>query len=172
MIPIPETSLADVAARAGLPVEGITALVVLLAPYLVSPLAAVWKRWRKTTGPDTRLVIKVLTGLIVGVGGFALGLYGYDLRGLLNAVFAALGAYLKATGDYERDVNVQAKANRVSLPEVPDAQPGQIVTPPAGFTPLMTTPGLVDGLPVQDAPDATGAYPAATLDDPELAPPR
>lgn len=136
MIPIPETSLADVAARAGLPVEGITALVVLIAPYLVSPLAAVWKRWRRTTGPDTRLVIKVLTALIVGVGGFLLGLYGYDLRGLLNAALAALGAYLKTTGDYERDVNVRAKAARVSAPEVAPSQPGDVVTPPAGFQPF------------------------------------
>ena len=114
MNPLPDGTLADVAGRAGISPEMISAGVVLIAPYLVSPLAAVWKRWRKTSGPDTRAVIKVLTALIVGAGGFALGLYGYDVRGLINAVGAALLAYLKTTGDYERDVNVQAKAARVS----------------------------------------------------------
>ena len=181
MIPIPETSLADVAARAGLPVEGITALVVLIAPYLVSPLAAVWKRWRKTTGPDTRLVIKWLTALIVGLGGFLLGLYGYDLRGLLNAALAALGAYLKTTGDYERDVNVRAKAARVSAPDVPASQPGDVVTPRAGFQPLFDAansqgPGQGqdgDGFPSAtrlDLPDVPLRQPAPAWLERETAP--
>lgn len=165
MIPVPETSLADVAARAGLPVEGITALVVLIAPYLVSPLAAVWKRWRKTEGPDTRRVIKVLTAVIVGLGGFALGLYGYDLRGVLNAALAALGAYLKTTGDYERDVNVRAKAARVSAPEVPASQPGDVVTPAQGFQPLFNS-GQSQG-PGQGQ-DGDGFPSATRLDWPDV----
>lgn len=62
----------------------------------------------------------------------------------------------------------------VVTPAAPASLPGQIVTPPAGFTPLYSTPTpeLVDGLPVHDAPDATGAYPAAVFADPDLAPQR
>ena len=122
-MPVPDTSLADIAGKAGVSPEIISAMVVFVAPLLVSPLAAVWKRWRGTTGPDTRAVIKVLTALIVGVGGFALGLYGYDLRGIVNAIGAAVLAYLKTTGDYERDVNVQAKADRVSAARQASATP-------------------------------------------------
>lgn len=109
-----EIGLPDIAAKLGAAPEAVAAFVVFVAPYLVSPLSAIWKRWRKTSGPDTRTIIKVLTGLIVGVGGFALGLYGYDVRGVLNAVMAAVLAYLKTVGDYERDVNVQAKATKVA----------------------------------------------------------
>lgn len=149
---MPTTGLPDVAARLGMSPEMVSAVVVFVAPRLVSPLAAVWKRWRNTTGPDTRMVIKVLTALIVGVLGFALGLYGYDLRGVLNAIGAGILAYLKTTGDYDRDVAVQAKANR--LPEsaptpvddvtiaVPAAGPVDV---PTGFQPLATMPELEPG---------------------------
>lgn len=112
---MPETSVADVAVAAGINPEVITIAVSMVAPKLVSPLAAVAKRWRKTHGPDTRTILKVLTALIVGVGGWVLGLYGYDLRGVANAFMAAFLAYFKAIGQYERDVNVQAKANRVGV---------------------------------------------------------
>lgn len=102
----------DVAARAGVGAEFIALAVAFIAPRLVSPLAAVWKRWRKTQGPDTRTIIKWLTALIVGLGGFLLGLYGYDLRGILNAFMAAVLTYFKTVGEYERDVQVQVKAQR------------------------------------------------------------
>jgi hypothetical protein len=119
--PFPDTSIADVAARAGVSPEFISLVVVYLAPKLVSPLAAVWKRWMGTTGPDTRTIIKWMTALIVGLGGFLLGLYGYDLRGVLNALVAGVVTYFKTVGDYQRDVNVQAKAIKVSpaAPAVP-----------------------------------------------------
>ena len=116
MTPFPDVTLADVAAQAGINVEVISTLIGIAAPYLVSPLASVCKRWLKTTGPDTRAVIKILTVLIVVAGGYALGMYGYDWRGVLNAVYAGILAYLKTIGDYERDVNVQRKADRTATP--------------------------------------------------------
>lgn len=128
LIPLPEQSIADVAARAGVSPEFISLIVWYVAPKLVSPLAAVWKRWKDTSGPDTRTIIKVLTALIVGVGGFALGLYGYDSRGLINAVFAAILTYFKTVGDYDREVQVQAKAARVTTPE-PGPEPFRAATP-------------------------------------------
>ncbi|GAA5503035.1 hypothetical protein Dxin01_02784 [Deinococcus xinjiangensis] len=50
---------------------------------------------------------------------------------------------------------------------LPSPSVGEVVTPPAGFVPLAQLVPLdeaallVDGLPVQDSPDATGAWPAA-----------
>lgn len=154
MNPLPDGTLADVAGRAGISPEMISAGVVLIAPYLVSPLAAVWKRWRKTSGPDTRAVIKFLTALIVGVGGFVLGLYGYDVRGMVNAVGAALLAYLKTTGDYERDVNVQAKAARVNQAgeSGSDARPAE-------------SPASVSDVEAEMMRQARLDWPAASMDD-------
>lgn len=140
---LPETSLGAVAAQAGLPVEFITTVIALIAPRLVSPLGAYFKRWRKTSGPDTRTIIKVLTALLVGAGGFALGLYGYDVRGLLNAVVAAFLTYFKTIGEYERDVNVQAKAARATPDEeapLRAAPPDEVPASPTDILPLLSTP--------------------------------
>ncbi|OWL98969.1 hypothetical protein CBQ26_00485 [Deinococcus indicus] len=110
--------------QAGIPPELVTAVIAYLAPRLVGPLTAVAKRWLKTTGPSTRMVAKILTVLVVVALGFATGAYTLDLRGVGNAVVAAALAYLKATGDYERDVNVQVKATRKSGADAPtDAAP-------------------------------------------------
>ena len=50
-----------------------------------------------------------------------------------------------------------------TTPDLPLPGVDGVVAAPEGSRPLVGRHGLVDGLPVQDAPDATGAFPAAEL---------
>lgn len=110
--------------RYGLPAGLFSTVIGLLSAWLIIPLTALAKKLGRTTGPTTVTVSAFFSALLVGVGGWVLGLYGTGTASYGAACWAALLAFLKANGDYLTKVQAQAAALKAVT-----GQPARLLNP-------------------------------------------
>lgn len=103
-------------AATGFNQETLSAVVGWLAGSVVYHLTALAKHYGKTTGVNTVVVSNIINALIVGVGGYMIGLYGQGTTAILNALLACVLAFVKASGAYRGRVQAGQDAIKTEEP--------------------------------------------------------